>query len=119
GALRAHFRPEFLNRIDETVIFHRLDKEQIGRIVDIQMASLQKRLAEREIELELVNGAKEFLAEAGFDPVYGARPLRRAIQTHLMDKLALDLLAGRFADGDHIQVKRAGDDLVFEKSVVN
>src|SRR5205085_6889116 len=83
-ALRAHFRPEFLNRVDEVVIFHNLTREQIGQIVEIQLAGLRRRLAERHLALELTDAAKELLANEGYDPVYGARPLKRAIQRRIL-----------------------------------
>jgi ATP-dependent Clp protease ATP-binding subunit ClpB len=103
-ALRLHFRPEFLNRVDDILIFHRLTLEQLRDIVELQMARLRKLLAERHIEIELTEKAREFLAEAGYDPIYGARPLRRAIQRHVQDKLAPMLLEGQFKDGDTIVV---------------
>ena len=103
-AVRAHFRPELLNRIDDVVIFNPLGRDQIKAIVDIQLRSLRKRLAERKMDLELTDGAKELLAVEGFDPVYGARPLRRAIQQQIVQPLALRLLQGDFHDGDTIVV---------------
>jgi ATP-dependent Clp protease ATP-binding subunit ClpB len=114
-ALRLHFRPEFLNRVDDILIFHRLTLEQLREIVELQMARLRKLLAERHIELELTDKAKEFLAEAGYDPVYGARPLRRAIQRHVQDKLAPLLLSGEFKEGDTILVDGDTAGLTFEK----
>ncbi|HVS84497.1 MAG TPA: AAA family ATPase, partial [Gaiellaceae bacterium] len=118
-ALREVFRPEFLNRIDEIVEFQALSREQIGEIVELQLARLRERLAERRIELELTPGAKEALAEAGWDPAYGARPLKRAIQRLVENPLALRLLEGDFADGDTILVD-AGEDgaLRFERAAV-
>jgi ATP-dependent Clp protease ATP-binding subunit ClpB len=115
--MQEFFRPEFLNRIDEIVEFRALTREQIGEIVELQLARLRGRLAERRIELELTDGAKEALAEAGWDPAYGARPLKRAIQRRLENPLALRLLDGDIADGDTIRVD-AGDDgeLVFERA---
>ncbi len=115
-ALRAHFKPEFLNRVDNVVIFHALDRAQIGRIVEIQLVRLNKLLAQRGLSLSLTPAALDFLAEAGFDPVYGARPLKRAIQRHLQDTLAVKILDGSFADGDHINADVEGDQLVFHKS---
>jgi ATP-dependent Clp protease ATP-binding subunit ClpB len=103
-ALRAQFRPEFLNRIDEVIVFHALGIEQTKRIVDIQLAGLRKRLAERRMDLELTDRAKELLAEQGFDPAYGARPLKRTIQHKVVDPLALRLLSGEFREGDTIIV---------------
>jgi len=114
-ALRLHFRPEFLNRVDDILIFHRLTLEQLHKIVDIQTARLAKLLAERQLGLELTQGAKDFLAEAGYDPVYGARPLKRAIQRHLQDKLAPLLLSGEFKEGDTIVVDRDKEGLTFRK----
>jgi ATP-dependent Clp protease ATP-binding subunit ClpB len=112
-ALRLHFRPEFLNRVDDILIFHRLTLEQLRQIVGLQMARLQKLLAERQISLELTDKAKDFLADAGYDPVYGARPLRRAIQRYLQDKLAPLLLEGKFKEGDTVLVDGDTDGLTF------
>jgi ATP-dependent Clp protease ATP-binding subunit ClpB len=103
-AVRGYFRPELLNRIDEVIIFRPLGMEQITRIVDIQLRGLRERLAERHIALELTPAAKELLAQEGFDPVYGARPLRRAIQREIVQPLAIRLLRGDFRDGDTILV---------------
>jgi ATP-dependent Clp protease ATP-binding subunit ClpB len=114
-ALRTHFRPEFLNRIDETIIFHALGKDDIAAVVDIQLGGLLKRLAERKIHLTLSPGAKEAIVEEGYDPVYGARPLKRTIQRRILDPLALRVLEGAFAEGDHVVVERGGDGLVFTK----
>jgi len=114
-ALRLHFRPEFLNRVDDILIFHRLTLEQLRQIVDLQVARLRKLLEDRHIDLVLTDKAREFLAEAGYDPVYGARPLRRAIQRHLQDKLAPLLLEGRFKEGDTIVVDADTAGLRFEK----
>ncbi|MEJ5329157.1 MAG: ATP-dependent chaperone ClpB [Desulfobaccales bacterium] len=114
-ALRHHFRPEFLNRVDDILIFHRLTLEHLHKIVDLQIAKLQKLLDEHHIKLELTPKAKDFLAEAGYDPVYGARPLRRAIQRHLQDKLAPMILAGEFKEGDVIVVDAADGGLTFQK----
>ncbi|MGC4117324.1 MAG: ATP-dependent chaperone ClpB [Myxococcales bacterium] len=101
-ALRGEFRPEFLNRVDEVVIFEALGKEHIARIVDIQLKRLRKLLAEKRLGLELTDGAKAFLAEHGYDPVYGARPLKRAIQQYVQDPLAMRILSGGFSPGDTI-----------------
>ena len=114
-AVREHFRPELLNRIDEIVIFNPLGKQQIKEIVDIQLAGLRKRLAERKIELELTDAARELLALEGFDPVYGARPLKRAIQQQIVQPLAIRLLRGEFEDGDKIVVDVRNGDLDFIK----
>ncbi|MGZ4282121.1 MAG: ATP-dependent chaperone ClpB [Gaiellaceae bacterium] len=115
-AMREHFRPEFLNRLDEIVEFKPLSREQIGEIVDLQLQRLRERLAERGITLELTDGAKELLAEQGWDPTYGARPLKRAIQRSLENPLALRLLEGEFTDGDTIRVEVANGELSFEKA---
>jgi ATP-dependent Clp protease ATP-binding subunit ClpB len=117
-AVRAHFRPELLNRIDEVVIFHPLGRGEIKQIVDIQLRSLRSRLAERKISLELTDAAKELLAREGFDPVYGARPLRRAIQREIVQPMAVRLLRGEFHDGDTILVDARDGELVFERAGV-
>jgi ATP-dependent Clp protease ATP-binding subunit ClpB len=109
-AVRTHFRPELINRIDEIVIFHALGLEQIQRIVEIQLRGLRARLAERKIKLELTPEAEQELARAGFDPIYGARPLKRTIQKELVQPLAMRLLQGEFADGDAIVVDAGGGD---------
>jgi ATP-dependent Clp protease ATP-binding subunit ClpB len=114
--LRDRFRPEFLNRVDEVVSFEALTKEQLADIVDLQLARLRDRLAERRIELEVTDAAKELLAEEGWDPAYGARPLKRAIQRLVENPLALELLEGRFAEGDTVRVDAADSDLVFERT---
>ncbi|WP_205688884.1 ATP-dependent chaperone ClpB [Candidatus Macondimonas diazotrophica] len=111
-----HFRPEFLNRIDEVVVFHPLGREHIRRIVDLQVEILRQRLAAREIGLVLTDAALDWLGEVGYDPVYGARPLKRALQQHLENALARDLLQGRFAPEDTIAVDREADHLVFRSS---
>jgi ATP-dependent Clp protease ATP-binding subunit ClpB len=115
-ALRGFFRPEFLNRVDEVVEFHPLSREQLGTIVELQLGRLRERLAERSLALELTDAAKEVLAEAGWDPTYGARPLKRAIQRMLENPLALRLLEGEFEEGDTIRVDEQDGELVFEKA---
>lgn len=116
-ALRLQFRPEFLNRIDEIVTFNSLTQEDIRRIVDIQLQRLRRQLAERKIEIDLTPAAKDLLAAEGYDPVYGARPLKRVIQRRIQDPLALRLIEGDFKDGDHISVDAAPDgELVFESA---
>jgi ATP-dependent Clp protease ATP-binding subunit ClpB len=100
----SHFRPEFLNRIDDITVFHPLDRAQLKQIAEIQVDYLKRRLKSREIELELSDEALEMLAEAGFDPVYGARPLKRAIQVQVENPLAQEILAGRFGEGDVVRV---------------
>jgi ATP-dependent Clp protease ATP-binding subunit ClpB len=104
-----------LNRIDEVIEFQPLSKEQIAEIVELQLGRLRERLAERRIELELTDAAKEALAEAGWDPAYGARPLKRAIQRLVENPLALRLLEGDFADGDTIRVDAEDGEIRFEK----
>ena len=111
-AVRAHFRPEFLNRLDETIIFDRLGRADMDGIVEIQLARLEKRLAARNIALDLDDGARKWLADEGYDPVFGARPLKRVIQRALQDQLAEMLLAGDVADGDTIAVSAGADGLI-------
>ncbi len=111
-----HFRPEFINRVDDVVVFHPLDKKQIRKIVDIQLAHLQQRLADRELALAVSNEVMDLLAEAGFDPVYGARPLKRAIQQRLENPLAEAILRGDFVPGDAISVVIESGDLAFAKT---
>lgn len=113
--LKREFRPEFLNRVDELIIFDPLRKQDIVRIVDIQLSYIQKRLSNRRLGLNLSDRAKDFIADKGFDPAYGARPLKRAFQKYLLDPLAQDLLAGKFAEGDTIVADVGQDRLVFEK----
>jgi ATP-dependent Clp protease ATP-binding subunit ClpB len=114
--LRAEFRPEFLNRVDEIVVFRPLGREQVGRIVEIQLARLRKLLEERQITIELSPAAREAVADAGYDPVYGARPLKRAIQRMIQDPLATKLLRGEFKPGDHVVVDEGPDGAVrFQK----
>jgi len=112
-ALRSHFRPEFLNRVDETIIFDRLSDSDLTKIVDIQLGRLMKRLADQKLELVVTEEAKQHLAEAGYDPVYGARPLKRAIQRDLLDPLSMDLLAGRFKEGDTIHADAQEGKIIF------
>jgi ATP-dependent Clp protease ATP-binding subunit ClpB len=114
--LRERFRPEFLNRIDEVVAFEQLSREQLAEIVELQLDRLRERLAERRLELEVTDAAKEVVAEAGWDPAYGARPLKRAIQRLLENPLARELLEGRFSDGDTVRVDAADGELVFERA---
>jgi ATP-dependent Clp protease ATP-binding subunit ClpB len=114
-ALRARFRPEFLNRIDEIVLFHPLTREHLKHIVDIQMQQVSKRMAERKIEIELTDAAKEFLVREGYDATYGARPLKRTIQRLILDPLALQVLEGKFAEGDTVVIDVGKDQIVFYK----
>jgi ATP-dependent Clp protease ATP-binding subunit ClpB len=110
------FRPEFINRIDDVVVFRPLEREQIRRITEIQTGHLRARLAERDMALELSTAALDHLGEAGFDPVYGARPLKRAIQHQLENPLAQEILAGRFGPGDTIRIDTGADGLTFERA---
>ena len=114
GALRHNFRPEFLNRIDDIVVFHPLAREHIRDIVDIQLQHLSKRLDEKRITLELTEDARTLLAERGYDPVYGARPLKRVIQRMILDPLAMEILDGRISEGSQVLIRVEGDGLNFE-----
>ncbi|MGV1107194.1 ATP-dependent chaperone ClpB [Xanthomonas translucens] len=116
GVVQAHFRPEFVNRLDDIVVFHPLDKAQIKSIARIQLGGLDKRLAERGLKIELSDRALELLGNVGFDPVYGARPLKRAIQSQLENPLAQQILSGQFLSGDTIRVDAEGGQLVFVKA---
>ena len=109
------FRPEFINRIDDIVVFHPLAAAQIRRIVDIQLGYLRKRLLERDMQLALDEKASALLGEAGFDPVYGARPLKRAIQQQVENPLAQAILKGQFGPGDHVRVTAENGQLAFKK----
>jgi ATP-dependent Clp protease ATP-binding subunit ClpB len=117
-ALRSHFKPEFLNRVDETIIFHQLGREQIGHIVEIQLQRVQKLVAERRLELEFTPEAKQLLAEKGYDPHYGARPLKRVIQRMVQDPLAVKILEGEFPEGSKVSVdaRLSGEALEFRKA---
>jgi ATP-dependent Clp protease ATP-binding subunit ClpB len=109
GIVRDHFKPEFLNRLDDIVVFSSLSTEELTRIVDIQVEALAKRLAARRLTLEVTDAAREWLALNGFDPLYGARPLRRLVQTSIGDTLARELLAGRIRDGQTVYVDALAD----------
>jgi ATP-dependent Clp protease ATP-binding subunit ClpB len=115
GVLREHFRPEFLNRVDEVIVFKPLTRDQLAAIVDIQVERLRRRLAERKIGLVLTDGARALLAERGWDPVYGARPLKRTIQRLVQDPLAMRLLQGEFAEGDTVVVDAEDGELTFRR----
>jgi len=115
-ALRQHFRPEFLNRIDDIITFHRLTREDLVRIVEIQLEHLRKLLAERKLTLVLTEAAKQHLAEVGYDPAFGARPLKRVIQRELQDPLAMQLLSGKFREGDTIEVDYHEGSIVFKEA---
>jgi ATP-dependent Clp protease ATP-binding subunit ClpB len=115
AGVEATFKPEFVNRLDEIVEFHQLTREEIGKIVDLQVARLIERVRERGVEVELTDDARTLLGNLGYDPTYGARPLKRVIQKQLVDKLALKLLEGEFGPGDAVRVYAAGGALTFEK----
>jgi ATP-dependent Clp protease ATP-binding subunit ClpB len=116
--VQATFKPEFVNRLDEIVEFHALTREEIGQIVELQVAKLVERVRERGVEVDLTEDARTLLGNLGYDPTYGARPLKRVIQKQLVDKLALRLLEGEFAPSDMITVDAQGGELVFEKSAL-
>ena len=120
GELRKQIRPELLNRIDETIVFHRLGKEHIRKVVDLQIARFAKRLLTRELTLQVTDAAKDWLGEVGYDAIYGARPLKRAIQKYVENKLAEDLLRGAYLPGDTIVVDyvEGAEALVFKKGAV-
>jgi ATP-dependent Clp protease ATP-binding subunit ClpB len=113
AALRGHFRPEFLNRIDDIVVFHPLTKAEIRKVVEVQLGRLAKRLADRHLKLDLSPAALDLLAEHGYDPAYGARPLKRAIQRMILDPLAIKLIEGKILDGELVTIDVEGDGLVF------
>ena len=115
-ALQAKFRPEFLNRIDDVVIFEGLSKDSILHILEIQLRHLGRLLAGRDLALDITDSAKHQLAEQGFDPVYGARPLKRTVQKELQNRLAQEILGGVFVPGDTIRVDALGDELVFSRA---
>jgi len=112
GALRDHFRPEFLNRVDEIVQFQKLDRSDIDRVVDLQMAGLETRLQEQDIRLVLTAEAREMIADEGYDPAYGARPLKRVIQKRVQDPLALEMLTGAVKPGAEVEVSVSDGALV-------
>jgi ATP-dependent Clp protease ATP-binding subunit ClpB len=114
--VRATFKPEFVNRLDEIVEFHQLSREEIGQIVDLQVAKLIERVRERGVEVELTGDARTLLGNLGYDPTYGARPLKRVIQKQLVDRLALKLLEGEFQLGDSVLVDAVGGELAFSKA---
>jgi ATP-dependent Clp protease ATP-binding subunit ClpB len=118
AALRAQFKPEFLNRVDETILFHQLERKDLARIVEIQLARVQKLLEERRIELVVSDEAKALLAEKGYDPHYGARPLKRVVQRMLQDPLAVKILEGEFPEGSKVRVdaRVSGEALEFRKA---
>jgi ATP-dependent Clp protease ATP-binding subunit ClpB len=109
--VRGHFRPEFLNRLDEIILFHRLGQEHMAPIVDIQVARVQKLLKDRKITLDLTEGARKWLGRVGYDPVYGARPLKRAVQRYLQDPLAEKILEGQVPDGSNVHIDEGDGEL--------
>ena len=113
AAVHHHFKPEFVNRIDELVVFHRLDERHIAQIVDIQVDQLRQRLAERGLGLVLSDAARQHVARVGYDPDFGARPLKRVIQREIADPIALSVLQGEYREGDTITVDASPDGLVF------
>jgi ATP-dependent Clp protease ATP-binding subunit ClpB len=116
ATVREAFKPEFLNRLDEILVFHRLSRDELARIVDLQVARLAARLADRRLTLELTPAAKAWLTDRGYDPAYGARPLRRLVAKAVGDELARRLLAGELTEGDAIQVDADGDKLTFARA---
>jgi ATP-dependent Clp protease ATP-binding subunit ClpB len=112
----ATFKPEFINRLDDIIEFHSLDRSQIGAIVDLQVEQVLRRVRARGVEVVLTDDARTLLGNLGYDPTYGARPLKRVIQKHLVDKLALGLLEGQFAEGDTVEVDVADGELTFSKA---
>ena len=116
AGVEAHFKPEFINRLDDIVEFHRLTREQIGEIVELQVEQLIQRVRDREIEVELTDAARTLLGNLGYDPTYGARPLKRVIQKRLVDPLALAILEGRFGPGDTVRVDAAEGEIVLERA---
>jgi ATP-dependent Clp protease ATP-binding subunit ClpB len=115
-ALRAHFRPEFINRVDDIIIFHALAREQMRTIIDIQLRGLVKRLEDRKIHVELTDRAKDLIIEEGYDPTYGARPLKRTIQRRVLDPLAMRVLQGDFREGDRVVIDAQAGELSFRKA---
>ncbi len=115
GELKRHFRPEFLNRVDDVIIFQSLDESEIERIVDIQLEKLKQRLAQQNLTLDVDAAAKKLLAKEGYDPQFGARPLKRAVQERILNPLSMRLLEGEFKPGDRIKVSVRDEELVFQK----
>jgi ATP-dependent Clp protease ATP-binding subunit ClpB len=116
GQLRQHFRPEFLNRVDDVIVFRQLTREDLGRIVELQLAKLAAQLEAKGITLSLRPEARALLVEEGYDPVYGARPLKRVVQRLLQNPIALSVLEGEFGEGDTIDVRRDGGQLVLARA---
>ena len=113
--LKAHFRPEFLNRLDDIIVFHNLDERHLSRIVDIQLKRLEQRLTRQQLSLEIDRSARQLIAKEGYDPQFGARPLKRAIQDLVLDPLATKLIAGEFKAGDRIKLLARDGTIAFEK----
>jgi ATP-dependent Clp protease ATP-binding subunit ClpB len=118
-SLRSTFKPEFLNRVDEIIIFQSLSSEQISQIVDIQVDRLRKRLEDKKIDLKLSDSARQFLAQKGYDPAYGARPLKRAIQKYIENPLAMELLSGNIHPGNTVVAEAEEENLVFYQKPLN
>jgi ATP-dependent Clp protease ATP-binding subunit ClpB len=119
AGVEGHFKPEFVNRLDDIVEFDQLTREQIGAIVDIQVAKLIARVRERGVEVELTDEARTLIGNLGYDPTYGARPLKRVIQKQLVDRLAMALLEGEFAAGDTVRVDAKDGELAFSRAPVS
>jgi ATP-dependent Clp protease ATP-binding subunit ClpA len=115
SCLREDFKPEFLNRLDEVIIFHPISRSMLKLIVDLQVKHLQKRLEEKDIKLTITAAAKEYLAKKGYDPAYGARPLKRVIQNEIMDELALKIIEGSTKEGGRVRVDVENDKIAFKK----
>jgi ATP-dependent Clp protease ATP-binding subunit ClpA len=113
--LKRHFRPEFLNRVDDVIIFQSLDEEELAKIVDIQLERLGKRLAQQNLTLDVDSAAKKLLASEGYNPQFGARPLKRAVQERILNPLSMKLLEGEFKPGDRIKVTTSDDELKLTK----
>jgi len=116
GEVKSHFRPEFINRIDEIVVFHALDEKNIASIARVQLRELEKRVRAMEMDIEVSDAAVAELAKAGFDPVYGARPLKRAIQQQIENPLSREILAGHYAGGDTVKIGATGGEITFRKA---
>ena len=114
-AVRAHFRPEFINRVDDIIVFHRLSPDDLRRIVELQFAEFRRRLTDRGIDIELTAESADWLAEQGYDPSYGARPLKRLLQKAVADPLAMRILEGDFTDGDTVRVAVSDGELALQK----
>ena len=116
AAIQASFKPEFINRLDDIVTFERLTREEIGEIVDLQVERVKRRVAQRGVEIELTDDARTLIGNLGYDPTFGARPLKRVIQKRLVDPLALGILEGRFGEGDAVRVDVSGGELALERA---